>query len=150
MKTNYLSNKVTQVVRRVKNLFLCTLAISATWLGIALTVTPPATAASLDVHPQFLATDVIQQMDRKAKSDLDKVAGSGTSDKLEGQVDKVTGKVQQELGNVRGQAEGVAKQVRGKAKEDIGTTRGAIDKAADRAEEASDNAIDSVKGFFNR
>lgn len=150
MITNHLSSKVKQIVRSVKNLVLCTVAISATWLGIALTATPSATAASLNVHPQFLATDVIQQMDRKAKSDLDKVAGSGTSDKLEGQVDKVTGKVQKELGNARGQAEGAAKQVRGKVKEDIGTTRGTIEKAADQVEETSDNAIDSIKGFFSR
>lgn len=150
MVTNHLSNKVKQIVRSVKNLLLCTLAISATWLGIALTMTPQASAASLELHPQFLATDVIKQMDRKAKSDLDTVVGSGTSDKLEGQVDKVTGKIQQELGNARGQAEGAAKQVRGKAKEDIGTTKRTVEKAADKVEETTDNAVDSIKGFFNR
>lgn len=145
-----LSDKIKQVVKKLKTLFFGALAISATGLGIALTTPPSAMAAPLELYPQFLATDVIQDLDRKAKSDLDRVAGAGTSDKLEGQVDKATGKVQRELGKVQGQVEGAAKQAQGKAKEDIGTTRRAIEKTADRAEETSDNAIDSIKNFFSR
>ena len=150
MRLNHISIRIRQVVRGVKNLLLYTLAISATGLALALTSMPSAMANPLELHPQFLATDVIQNLDRKAKSDLDQVAGAGTSDKLEGQVDKATGKIQSDLGKVRSEAEGAAKQAQGKAKEDIGTTRRAIEKAADNAEETSDNAIDSIKNFFSR
>jgi uncharacterized protein YjbJ (UPF0337 family) len=148
--TNHISVRIKKVLRNVKNIVFCTLAISATWLGIALSSTPSAMANSLELPHQFLASDVIQKMDRKAKSDVDKVAGYGTSDKLEGQVDKASGKIQRDLGKSRGEIEGAAKQARGKAKEDIGTTRRGIEKTADRADKASDNAIDSIKNFFSR
>lgn len=150
MITNYISVRIRRAIQNVKNLIFCTLAISATGLGILLTLPNPAMAVPLELHPQFLATDVIQDMDRKAKSDLDTVAGSGTSDKLEGQVDKATGKVQRDLGKVEAEAKGAVKQAQGKAKEDIGTTRQALENAADNAEDASDNAIDSIKNFFSR
>ncbi|MGB3238607.1 MAG: hypothetical protein WBB29_09940 [Geitlerinemataceae cyanobacterium] len=150
MITNYISVRIRQAIQNAKNLIFCALAISATGLGIVLTLPSPAMAAPLQLHPQFLATDIIQDMDRKAKSDLDTVAGAGTSDKLEGQVDKATGKAQRDLGNVKSEAKGALKQAQGKAKEDIGTTRQALENAADNAEDASDNAIDSIKDIFSR
>jgi uncharacterized protein YjbJ (UPF0337 family) len=150
VRLNHLSIRIRQVVRSVKNFLIYTLAISATGLTIALTSTPSAMATPLELHSQFLATDVIQNMDRKAKSDLDQVVGWGTSDKIEGQVDKASGKIQRDLGKVQSEAEAAAKQAQGKAKEDIGTTRRAIEKAADNAEDTSDNAIDSIKNFFSR
>lgn len=150
MKTNRIPYDIKLIVRRFQTFLFCAIALSATWVGIALATTPSAMAFPVELQPHFLATDVIQKMDRKAKSDLDKVAGSGTSDKLEGQVNKTAGKAKQELGKARGQAEGTAQQAKGKAKEDIGTTRRAVEKAADNAEEAADSATDSIKNFFSR
>ncbi|HIK31270.1 MAG TPA: CsbD family protein [Oscillatoriales cyanobacterium M59_W2019_021] len=150
MKTNRLPYNIKLIVRRFQTFLFCAIAISATWVGIALAATPSAIASSLELHSQFLATDVIQDLDSKAKSDLDTVAGAGTSDKLEGQVDQALGKAQRDLGKVSGQVEGAARQAKGKAKEDIGTTRQAIENAADNAEDASDSAFDSIKNFFSR
>ena len=144
------TNRVKLMVRRFQAFLFCAIAISATWMGIALATTPSAMASPVELQPHFLATDVIQQMDRKAKSDLDEVAGAGTSDRLEGKVDRAAGKAKQELGKAQGQVEGAVQQAKGKAKEDIGTTKQAIENAADNVEDASDSAIDSVKNFFSR
>jgi uncharacterized protein YjbJ (UPF0337 family) len=150
VKFNHISSQLRSILHNWKNRLFCTLAISTTCLGIALATTPAATAMPLEFHPPILGSDVVQKLDQKAKSDLDTVAGSGTSDRLEGQVDQAVGKVQKEFGKASGQVEGAVQQARGKAKEDIGTTRRSIEKTADQAEEASDNAIDSIKNFFSR
>ena len=80
---------------------------------------------------------IVEKLDEKAKSDLDKVAGVGTSEQLEGKAQQAASAI-----------EGTIEQAKGKAKEDIGTTKSAINDATDSLQETGENVTDKVKNFF--
>ena len=107
------------------------------------------------------AADVVNE---RASAELDRMAGAGTSDQLEGAAQKTVGKVKRGVGEVTGQVDdsfsgkvdsatqqagGAADELKGKVKRDVGRAKGA---AADAGEEAKDTAggvVESIKDFFN-
>lgn len=85
----------------------------------------------------------------RAADELDRVAGEGTSDRIEGKVKSDIGTVERNVGKVTGQVEGAAKQVEGKVKSDIGRTQAATEDAREDAQDAAEGFIDSVKDLFD-
>lgn len=85
----------------------------------------------------------------KAKSDLDRTVGAGTSRQLEGAVQEATGTVQRQFGNTQNRAEGTAKKLDGRAKRDLGRVEGTADKIGSEIQDAAEGITDSVKGLLN-
>ena len=106
----------------------------------------PATAAPQ--QPTILAATA-QQLDNRAKNDVNKIAGAGTASQLEGYVDQAKGKIEKNAGKVASAVEGTADQVQGRAKSDIGQVKGAVEDAAEAAGETGEGLVDNVKDFFN-
>ncbi|MEO0456355.1 MAG: CsbD family protein [Cyanobacteria bacterium P01_A01_bin.114] len=102
---------------------------------------PSAIAAPTD------STDIALS---RAANELDRVAGEGTSDMIQGKAQKDLGTVKRNVGEVTGQVEGAAEQVKGRAQQDLGRTKGAIEDAGDDVEEATDSFVDSVKDLFGQ
>ncbi|NES03830.1 MAG: CsbD family protein [Okeania sp. SIO2F4] len=146
-----LLEKVFHAGRRL-TLSLCLIfAMAVAWANLSINLYNTAHAATLG-YPNFVAVidSVIEDADTKGKNLLDKVAGEGTSNKIEGKVDTAVGKAQQELGNTKSQAEGLAKQAEGKAESDIGTVESTLEKSASEVQETSENIFDNVKSFFEQ
>lgn len=91
------------------------------------------------------AGDVVQS---RAERELDRVAGSGTANEIEGRAKEDIGRVQRQVDKVTGGVDGIGNQVQGRAQKDIGRTQGAVEDAAEAAEDSADGLIDSIKGFF--
>lgn len=112
-----------------------------------------AQAASLDGNPIEYLASISEQMDDKAKTDLDTVAGLGSSAQLEGKVDRATGVIQENLGDARDdlgqQVEGAANRVKANVKEAAGSTAKALDNATDDLEDAGEGLVEKVKSFFD-
>ncbi|MBI4780149.1 MAG: CsbD family protein [Oscillatoriophycideae cyanobacterium NC_groundwater_1537_Pr4_S-0.65um_50_18] len=85
-----------------------------------------------------------------AKSAFDKVAGSGSANRIEGKAEKDYGRVQRNIGNTQNRAEGAAKQIQGNAKQGVGKAQNAVENATEGVQDAAGNAIDAVKDFFNK
>ena len=116
------------------------------FLGIQSLYAAPAMATPQ--QPSFLAATA-QQLDSRAKSDVNRVAGAGTADRLEGYVDQAAGTVEKKAGKVASAIEGTADQVQGRAKADIGRVKGAAEDTAEAAGESGENLIDNVIDFFD-
>ncbi|MEO0647158.1 MAG: hypothetical protein AAFZ17_13535 [Cyanobacteria bacterium J06650_10] len=97
----------------------------AIWTGIAV---PHAQADSIGVGSQK-AADVVRQ---RAASELDRMAGAGTSDQIEGAVQDAIGQT----------TDDTLDQVKGKVKRDIGKLKGA-------AADAEESIEDAVKDFLD-
>ena len=93
------------------------------------------------------AGDVVQS---RAERELDRVAGSGTANEIEGRAKEDIGRVQRQVDKVTGGIDGIGNQVQGRAQKDIGRTQGAVEDAAEAAEDSADGLIDSVKSFFGQ
>ncbi len=91
-----------------------------------------------------------QVMQNRAEQELDRVAGAGTANQIEGRATEDLGRVQRQVGQVTNQTKGVAKQVEGRAQKDIGRTQSALENAADTVEDSTDNLVDSVKNFLGQ
>lgn len=100
----------------------------------------------------------------RAAAELDRVAGSGTSDFVEGAAQGVAGKAQRDIGGVKDQFSdspsnqvdsatdrlgGAANQVTGKVKRDVGRAKGAAADTADDIEDGAEGVVESIKDFFN-
>jgi uncharacterized protein YjbJ (UPF0337 family) len=104
-------------------------------------------------------------MRERAANELDRMAGSGSSDMVEGTVENAAGKAQRGVGRVKGaindaldngrvdgkadQVEGAANQVKGKTRREIGRAKGKASDLGSDIEDAAENAVDSVKAFFD-
>ena len=107
----------------------CLLLITlATWGGLNV----PSAQADFTGTGSEKAADIMKE---RAASELDRMAGAGTSARLEGSVQGSVGKV----------TDDAVDQVKGKAKRDIGRVKGAAADAGESLEEAAD----AVKDFLN-
>ncbi len=96
-------------------------------------------------------------MNARAAAELDRMAGEGTSDQLEGAVQETTGKMKRGVGEATGQfrgttdqAEGAADQLKGSIKRDVGKAKGAAADAGDDIQDKADGVVESIKDFFDR
>ena len=123
-------------------------------------VVPNAVADSIGVGSEK-AGDVM--LDRAAK-ELDRTAGAGTSDFVEGAVDESVGTAKRGFGEAKGQlddslegrlegaasrVEGATDQLKGKAKRDVGQLKGKASDVGDDVEDSAEGIVDAVKDFFN-
>ncbi len=93
------------------------------------------------------AGDIVQQ---RAERELDRKAGSGTANQLEGRAQEGVGQVQRQVNKVTGGTDGIGNEAKGRARQDVGRTQGAVENATDAAQEAGEGIVDSVKGFFGQ
>ena len=101
------------------------------------------------------AADVVNE---RAAAELDRVAGDGAANQVEGAVDGAVGTVKRGVGATKDaldidssadKVDGATDQLKGKVKRDIGQTQGAAAEAADDVEDTADGVFDSIKDFFN-
>ncbi len=107
------------------------------------------------------AADVANE---RAAAELDRMAGAGTSDQLEGATQKTVGKFKRGVGEVTGQAddsfsgkldstaqkaEGATDELKGAVKRDVGRAKGAAAEAGDDIKDTAGGVVESIKDFFN-
>lgn len=112
---------------------VCLLAVTLTvWAGAGI---PSAQADSVGVGSEK-AADIMRD---RAASELDRMAGEGTSDQLEGAVQGSVGKA----------TDNTVDQAKGKVKRDIGRLKGAAADAEDSLEDAAKGAANAVKDLLD-
>ncbi|MDJ0735674.1 MAG: CsbD family protein [Nostocaceae cyanobacterium] len=126
------------------------LVVTCVWLGVFFGSGYTANAANLSNYSHLIASDTptVSDVQEKVKTDIDTVAGEGTSDQLEGQTKEALGTAERNLGQVSGQVKGAIKQAEGKAQKDIGKTKEAIEDLTSQTEETTESALDKIKSFF--
>lgn len=150
MKLNIVKASLIQKAYRLVSTFACLVILAFGWQGVFSAIAPSATAAP--THAQIIALNNNVGDNDKAniKTELDRIVGVGTSDRLEGEAEQATGKAQRQVGKISGQAEGTTKQIQGQTKETVGKAKSAIEEAQSEVEEKSEDFIDSVKNFFGQ
>lgn len=97
-------------------------------------------------------------VNERAAAELDRVAGAGTSDQLEGAVDSTVGSVKRGIGQTKDAVDadsaadkfdGAGDQLKGKVKRNVGKAKGAAADAADDVEDAAGGVVESIKDFFD-
>ncbi len=126
------------------------LVVTFVWLGVFVDNGYVANAANVSDYSHLIALDTptINDVQEKVKTDIDTVAGEGTSDQLEGQTKEALGKAERNLGKASGQMKGAMKQAEGKVQKDIGKTKEAIEDLGNQTEESTGDAVDGIKDFF--
>lgn len=119
---------------------VCLVALTLGWQGILTLSTPSAMARG---------NDMVQYERQNAQEQIDQAFGSGTSDRVEGQLEQTYGKAQRQMGKASGQLEGASRQAEGQAKEGIGRAKSAIDRAGSEVQDQGESLIDNVKDFFS-
>ncbi|MGD1859277.1 MAG: CsbD family protein [Leptolyngbyaceae cyanobacterium] len=127
-------------IDKFKRLFCLCVAVFILFSGAMFGSSSNAVAAEKAVK---IAQDRTEQA-------LDRVAGAGTANQIEGQVKEGVGKAQRQVDKALGQADGAATQAAGRVQKDIGQTQEAAENAADAAEDSAEGIIDSVKDFFGQ
>lgn len=94
----------------------------------------------------------------RAAAELDRVAGAGTSDKLEGAVDSAVGKTKRGIGEAKDsldldsatdKLDGATDELKGSLKRDVGRAKDAADDLGDDIEESTNGIVDSIKDLFD-
>lgn len=93
------------------------------------------------------AGDIVQQ---RAERELDRTAGAGTANQIEGRAKEDMGRVQNQIEKVTGGNDSLGNQIQGRAQRDIGRTQGAVESAADAAQDSAEGIVGSVKNFFGQ
>jgi uncharacterized protein YjbJ (UPF0337 family) len=93
------------------------------------------------------AGDIVQH---RAEQELDRKAGAGTANQIEGRAQADVGRVQRQIDKATGGSSGIGNQIQGRAQKDIGRTQAAVEDAADATQESAEGIVDSVKGFFKK
>lgn len=131
-------NAIAAKLQRILCVGLATLVIGS---GLLFGFSTPASALGNE------AGDIVQQ---RAERELDRKAGSGTANQLEGRAQEGVGQVQRQVNRVTGGTDGIGNEAKGRARQDVGRTQGAVENATDAAQEAGEGIVDSVKGFFGK
>lgn len=138
--------------KHLLSIFYSLLILTISWLGVFTDIKYSADTQGLDTqsysHLIAFGFNKNNNIREKAKNDVDKVLGAGTSDRIEGLTEQTVGNIEQNLGKVSGQAKGLAKQAQGRAKEDIGRTKNAAEDIADKIEDTTESTADGILDFF--
>lgn len=127
--------------------FCLALVTIAVWSGA---VVPTANAVG--------SKEAAAVVNDRAAAELDRVAGAGTSDELEGAVDSAVGKTKRGIGQAKDsldidsatdKLDGATDELQGKLKRDVGRAKGAADDLGDDLEESTNGIIDSIKDLFD-
>lgn len=132
---------VNAIAAQLKRIFCVGLATLVIGSGLLFGFSAPASALGNK------AGDIVQQ---RAERELDRKAGSGTANQLEGRAQEGVGQVQRQVNKVTGGTDGIGNQVQGRAQKDLGRTQGAVENAADAAQDTGEGIVESVKGFFGK
>lgn len=145
LNTKLYRDRLSKWTKRV----ICVAMMAVAVWGVVLT--PVASAVGSQA-----AADVVSD---RAATELDRVAGAGTSDQLEGAARDVVGKAKRDVGRVQdkvddldglgNRVEGAADSVRGKVQRDVGRTKSAASDLGDDVEDKANSLVDSVKDLFD-
>ncbi|NJO41847.1 MAG: CsbD family protein [Cyanobacteria bacterium CRU_2_1] len=128
----------------------CVVAFTLGCQGLFAGVTSSAIAMPQQTQQVAWGNNLVDYSKAHAASELDRIVGEGTSDRLEGQAEQAVGSTQRQFGKVSGQVEGTTKQAEGKVKEGVGQTKNAFEQASEKVQEQTENAIDAVKNLFGQ
>ena len=143
--------KLRQVAARVACLLMVTVAV---WGGAW---SPGAMQSAMAVGSEAAGAVV----NERAAAELDRVAGAGTSDQLEGAVQGAVGSVKRgaadlsdkidgaDLDSLGNRLDGATDELAGKVKRDVGRTKSAADDLGDDVEESAEGFVESIKDFFD-
>ena len=93
------------------------------------------------------AGDIVQG---RAERELDRKAGAGTANQLEGSAQENFGKAQRQVEKVTGGNDGLKNQAQGRTQRDVGRTQEAVEDATDAAKDSAEGFVESVKDFFGQ
>jgi uncharacterized protein YjbJ (UPF0337 family) len=149
---NYLKAFVQQTRTILGIFFLGLVAVIVTGLGWNMqgAIAQPLVDFSND-QPAMIALDSshpLSDVEDKAQRDLDRVFGSGTSNKIEGAAEETFGRAKRQVDGTVNQADGASRQIEGRAKRDIGRTQSSAEKLGEDLKESTENAVDSVRDLF--
>lgn len=131
--------KIQSFLRQLKQMFVVSMTAIMLCSGLWM----------LGAAPAYADRDAAEIAGDRAKQEVDRMAGSGTMDQIEGKAQEDLGKVQRQFGDTSNQVEGALRESKGRAQQGIGNVKSAADDAADDAEDFGQGLIDSVKDFFN-
>jgi uncharacterized protein YjbJ (UPF0337 family) len=152
--------KFDHVVRRVAKkgyqlLFSASLlmVLGLVWNGTFLETSLSAIAGPYNSHPGKTATypyqndsdDAFQGLKDNTKDTIDRVAGSGNADRIEGEAKRNLGRFQRTTDRASDQARSNAKQLEADTKQNVDRAKNAFERLGDRIGDASQKAVDSVK-----
>jgi len=129
------------IAAQLQRLFCVGLATLVIGSGLLFGFSAPAAALGNE------AGDIVQQ---RAERELDRKAGAGTANQLEGRAQEELGKVQRQVNKTTGGTEGLGNQIQGQAQKNIGRTQDAVEDAAESAKDSAGGIVDSVKDFFGQ
>ncbi|MGF1569438.1 MAG: hypothetical protein ACFCVD_15455 [Nodosilinea sp.] len=86
----------------------------------------------------------------RAEQELDRVAGQGTANQIEGRAKAGIGRVQRQVDQATSQFDGTGKQIQGRAQENIGRTQAAAEDVTDAAQDSAEGVVDAIKDFFRQ
>ena len=139
--------RVKRMAARLACLLLVTVAVwSGAWL--------PSFATNAMAVGSKAAGAVVTE---RAANELDRVAGAGTSDKIEGTVQETVGSAKRaaaDLGDVDvdsmgNKLDGKTDELAGKVKRDVGRAKSAAADLGDEAEDQAEGFVESIKDFFD-
>jgi uncharacterized protein YjbJ (UPF0337 family) len=131
----------TAIALRLQRGFLAGLMALVLSAGLLLGTSAPAFALG------NRAGDIVQN---RAERELDRMAGAGTANQIEGRAQEDLGRVQRQVDKVTGSDDGLGNRIQGRAQRDIGRTQGAAEAATEAAQDSAEGIVDSVKGFFGK
>ncbi|MEM6596728.1 MAG: hypothetical protein AAF810_17890 [Cyanobacteria bacterium P01_D01_bin.36] len=127
-------------------------AVCLLWVVIAIwgaAWVPQANADSVGVGSEKAAAIVRE----RAANELDRVAGQGSSDFIEGIAQESLGKAKRKVGqltdDVDSSVDGAADQLEGSLKRDVGSLKNKAENIGDDLGDAAEDALDSVRDFFD-
>lgn len=96
-------------------------------------------------------------MNDRAAREIDRMAGEGTSDRLEGAVDGAVGTLKRAASDVGDldadkaarKLDGATDELKGKVKRDVGRAKAAAADVGEDIEDSSEGIVESIKEFFD-
>lgn len=142
-----ITNKTIKILRKNGYKFLiilsCLLTLTFGWQANCLTNNFVANAGTLDSNYQLLAdigdSGLKNQIEGRAQQDIGKVQGA---------IDEAGDTLEKAANRAKGKADATGKQMKGRAQQDIGRTQEKMQEAGNAVQDKTENALDSVKGFF--
>lgn len=119
-------------------------------LGILLVVTMMWIGVAVNAHSPYNALDNDNVLIAMDSNPINKIFGSGTTDKIEGKVEKDIATTQKNVRKAGEEMKGSLEQAKGRAKQDIGEVKNRLDATGSDLEDASEDALDAVGSFFGQ
>lgn len=143
---NYFKNFVDALTRFAIRTMYLLMVTTVLWIGFV----PTAHAVG--------SQEAAEVVNERAAAELDRVAGTGTSDQIEGAVDGAIGSAKRQVNkagdvlnttDITDRVDAATDELSGKVKRDVGRTKAAASELGDEVEQSADSVVDAIKEFFD-